>query len=77
MSISMGAHQGGHDEQARAQAAMNDPEVRNLMSDPRIRQVLKDMEEGNGQSAMEAMMKDAEIKAGINKLIAAGIIKMG
>ena len=56
---------------------MNDPEVRQVMQDPRIRQVLKDMEEGNSQAAMEAMMKDADIKAGINKLIAAGIIKMG
>ena len=77
MQISMGVHQGGQDEQARAQAAMNDPEVRKTMQDPRIRQVLKDMEEGNSQAAMEAMMKDQDIKSGINKLIAAGIIKMG
>ncbi len=56
---------------------MNDPEIRNTMADPRIRQVLKDMEEGNQQAAMDAMMKDQEIKAGINRLIAAGIIKMG
>jgi stress-induced-phosphoprotein 1 len=45
------------------------------MRDPTIIQVLKDLQE-NPQSAMGSL-KDARIAESINKLVAAGILKMG
>ena len=45
-----------------------------LMRDPRIQQVLKDFQE-NPKAAQDAM-KDSFIGEAINKLIAAGVIKM-
>jgi stress-induced-phosphoprotein 1 len=54
---------------------MADPEIQMLMRDPRIQQVLKDFQE-NPKAAQDAL-KDAFIGEAINKLIAAGVIKMG
>jgi len=46
------------------------------MRDPRVVQVLKDLQE-NPVAAQGAINNDAFIKGAINKLIAAGIIKLG
>src|SRR5258706_239372 len=54
--------------------ALNDIEIQMLLKDPRIVQVLKDLQE-NPQSAQGAL-RDPFIGEGINKLIAAGIVKM-
>jgi stress-induced-phosphoprotein 1 len=69
----MGAYGGTHDED-RARHAMNDPEIQILLKDPRIVQTLKDLQE-NPQSAQSAL-RDPFIGEAINKLIAAGIVKM-
>lgn len=53
---------------------MNDPEIQILLKDPRIVQVLKDLQE-NPQSAQSAL-RDPFISEALNKLIAAGIVKM-
>jgi hypothetical protein len=53
---------------------MADPEIQLLMKDPRIQQVLKDMQESPA-SAQDAL-KDPFINTAINKLIAAGVLKV-
>jgi stress-induced-phosphoprotein 1 len=63
-----------HDEE-RVQHAMADPEIQRIMQDPSIRQVLQDLSQ-NPQSAMGAL-KDPYISDCINKLVAAGVVKMG
>jgi stress-induced-phosphoprotein 1 len=76
-AIQSGAYSGGSKEndEERFRHAMADPEIQMLMRDPRIQQVLKDFQE-NPKAAQDAM-KDSFISEAINKLIAAGVIKMG
>jgi stress-induced-phosphoprotein 1 len=55
--------------------AMADPEIQRIMSDPVIQQILKDMsDESSVKHAYEAM-KDPDIYAKIQRLIAAGVIR--
>lgn len=70
----MSAHAGGQNDEERVRHAMADPEIQMLLKDPRIQQVLKDMQE-NPMSAQGAL-RDPFINEAINKLIAAGVIKM-
>ena len=65
---------GEHDEE-RLRHAAADPEIQMLMRDPRIVQVLKDLQEN--PTAAQGALRDPFINEAINKLIAAGIIKMG
>lgn len=65
---------GGNDEE-RLRHAMADPEIQMIMQDPMIRQVLQEMST-NPQAAMGAL-KDPNIADKINKLVAAGVVKMG
>jgi stress-induced-phosphoprotein 1 len=53
---------------------MADPEIQQIMQDPRIRQVLQDMQEN--PAAGQAALRDPDIAARINKLIAAGVLKV-
>ena len=62
------------DDQERQAHAMADPEIQAIMKDPSVMQVLRDMQE-NPASAQGAL-KDPAIAAKINKLIAAGIVKV-
>lgn len=73
--INMSAYAGGENEEERLRHAMADPEIQLLMRDPRIVQVLKDLQE-NPASAQGAL-RDPFISEAINKLIAAGVLKMG
>jgi stress-induced-phosphoprotein 1 len=57
----------------RAQHAMADPEIQNILQDPVVRQVLQDFNE-NPQAAQAAMM-DPGMRAKIEKLIASGIVQ--
>ena len=65
---------GGNDEE-RLQHAMADPEIQKIMRDPTIVQVLKDLST-NPQSAQGAL-RDPYVADCINKLVAAGVVKMG
>ena len=62
-------------DQERMAHAMADPEIQGLLQDPQIAQVLRDMQE-NPMSA-QASLNDPKIRNAINKLIAAGVIKVG
>lgn len=72
--INSSAYASGGNDDERMRHAMADPEIQQIMMDPRIQQVLKDMNENpaEGQKAM----RDPNIAANIQKLIAAGVLKM-
>lgn len=74
MTIQMQSGAGSNDEE-RLQHAMADPEIQKIMSDPVIRQVLNDLQT-DPKSCMEKL-SDPYIGNAINKLVAAGIVKMG
>jgi stress-induced-phosphoprotein 1 len=73
-AIQTGAYSGDKPDEERVRHAMADPEIQALMRDPRIVQVLKDMQEN--PAAAQGALRDPFINTAINKLIAAGIIKM-
>jgi len=64
--------QGDAEAQARAQS---DPEIQNLLRDPAMQAILQEMQQ-NPQAAMH-YMQDPKVSANINKLINAGILKVG
>ncbi len=63
-----------HDAE-RSAHAMADPEIQQILSDPVIRNVLNDFQE-HPQVAQRAM-SDPYVRTKIEKLIAAGILKVG
>jgi stress-induced-phosphoprotein 1 len=69
------ANMGGEMDKERAEHAMADPEIQAILMDPTIRQVLTDFQQ-NPKFAQEAIMKDASIRAKIEKLMAAGVLQM-
>lgn len=75
VAISMGASGGGADDQERMQHAMADPEIQGLMKDFRVQSLLQDMQT-DPQGAQAKMMGDAFLTEAVNKLIAAGVIKV-
>ncbi len=73
-AISMGSHAGGQNDEERLRHAMADPEIQTLMRDPRVVQMLKEMQEN--PTAAQASLKDPFISQALNKLIAAGVVKV-
>ena len=71
----MSAHASTGNDEERLRHAMADPEIQRIMKDPVIIQVLKDLQT-NPQSVM-GQLKDPYISDCINKLVAAGVVKMG
>ena len=74
MTIQMGAYGSDKPDEERVRHAMADPEIQMLLKDPRISQVLKDMQEN--PMAAQGALRDPFINEAINKLIAAGVIKI-
>lgn len=73
-AIQTGAYGSDKPDEERVRHAMADPEIQMLLKDPRITQVLKDMQEN--PMAAQGALSDPFIGDAINKLIAAGIIKV-
>ena len=73
-AIQSSAYSGDKPDEERLRHAAADPEIQLLMRDPRIQQVLKDMQEN--PMAAQGALRDPFINTAVNKLIAAGIIKM-
>lgn len=65
----------GGENKERAAHAMADPEIQSILSDPTIRQVLNDFQD-NPKFAQAAMQNDKDIRAKIEKLIAAGVLQV-
>ena len=76
MAITMSASGGGDGEsdQERLAKAMADPEIQALLKDLRIQQLLKEMQEN--PVAAQAKLKDSFYVDAINKLVAAGVVKL-
>lgn len=62
-------------DQERAAHALADPEIQAILSDPIIRQVLQDLQEN--PSAGRDALNDPTVSAKIEKLIAAGVLRVG
>ena len=75
MAIQTGAMAGGEHDQQRAEQAMKDPEIQQILMDPMVKIVLERMQ--NDPKAAQEVMSDPVMGAKIQKLIMAGIIKMG
>lgn len=59
----------------RQARAMSDPEIQSILSDPVMRQVLQDMQED--PKAAQTHMRHPDIAWKVEKLIAAGILRVG
>lgn len=73
IQMTAGADSGTDEERLRH--AMADPEIQRIMKDPTIIQVLKDL--SSGSPSAQAQLKDPYIADCIQKLVAAGVVKMG
>merc|ERR1712232_421656 len=74
--VNMGnANMSEAERKERAEHAMADPEIQNILQDPIIRQVLQDFND-NPNAANEAM-RDMTVRSKIEKLIASGIVQTG
>ena len=62
-------------DQERMAHAMADPEIQAILQDPQINNVLRNMQED--PASAQASLNDPKIRNSINKLIAAGVIKVG
>lgn len=69
------ANMSEEERKERAEHAMADPEIQAILTDPVIRQVLQDF--NDNPNAAQAAMRDAMVRAKIEKLVAAGILQMG
>ncbi len=75
-AIQMGAYVGDkQSDEERLRHAQADPEIQLIMRDPRMQQVLKDLQEN--PVAGQAALRDPQINEMFNKLVAAGVIKLG
>mmetsp|Transcript_91309 Transcript_91309/g.254257 ORF Transcript_91309/g.254257 Transcript_91309/m.254257 type:complete len:593 (-) Transcript_91309:100-1878(-) len=62
-------------DEEQIQHAMADPEIQTILHDPQINMFLKEMQQ-NPQEAKKAMMRDPKLQEAMNKLIAAGIVRV-
>lgn len=65
------------EQDQRLRRAMDDPEVRAIMQDPQIMQLLRDLQENPRDPNNVAALRDPTVSKKIDKLIAAGILRMG
>lgn len=68
------ANQAGPDAERQAHA-MADPEIQSILQDMTIRQVLQDFQENPAHASM-VYQKDPDVRAKIDKLVAAGVLQV-
>jgi len=73
VSMAMYDQRAGESEEETLQRAMRDPEVAQIMQDPVINQILQQAQQN--PAALQDHMRNPIVKAKIQKLIAAGIIR--
>jgi len=73
IATAMYSQRANETEEETLQRAMRDPEVANIMSDPVIQQILQQAQQD--PAALQDHLKNPGVRAKIQKLIAAGIIK--
>jgi len=69
--------QSGQADPERLKEAMRDPEIRAILNDMTIQKVLKDMQDNPQSLSAQGALADPDIRAKIEKLIAAGVIAIG
>ena len=69
----MGSNQ--EDQEERARKAMADPEIQSILQTPEVRNALADLE--RDPKALNRILQDRSLAEKIEKLIAAGVLKMG
>jgi stress-induced-phosphoprotein 1 len=67
--------QGAGADQEQLRHAMADPEIQEILKDPQMNIVLQNMQDN--PSRINEYLQDKKIAEGINKLIAAGVLKVG
>mmetsp|Transcript_195 Transcript_195/g.338 ORF Transcript_195/g.338 Transcript_195/m.338 type:complete len:562 (+) Transcript_195:77-1762(+) len=75
VSSMINANMTDEERKERAAHAMADPEIQGILQDPVIRQILQDF--NDNPNAAQAAMRDAGVRAKIEKLIASGILQTG
>jgi len=73
IELALYSQRAGETEEETLQRAMRDPEVASIMQDPVINQILQQAQQD--PKALQDHMKNPAVKAKIQKLIAAGIIR--
>eukprot|EP00736_Rhodelphis_marinus_P013691 Rmarinus@m.7419 len=73
-AIAQMQHSGQVDQEA-VQAAMRDPEIQGIMSDPLMNQILQNM--AQNPATINEYRKDPKIMGNLQKLINAGIVRVG
>jgi len=68
--------QGNEVDQQQVAEAMKDPEIQSILRDPQMNMILNKMQE-DPKHAREAMASDPKIAKAIEKLMLAGIVRMG
>lgn len=77
MKIYSGSGETKEEQEQRAAHGMADPEIQAILRDPTITNLIRNMQENPKDKYIQEMMQDKDIAAKMNKLIAAGILKMG
>ena len=67
----------GEDAEERARHAMADPEIQAILQNPQITHVLRSAQENPKSNELAKALNDPDIGPQLNKLIAAGIIRLG
>ncbi len=63
------------DQEERAKRAMADPEIQAILQTPEVRNALAEMQ--RDPKAIQNVMKNRSLAEKIEKLIAAGVLRMG
>ncbi len=63
------------DQEIRAKRAMQDPEIQTILNTPEVRNALNDMQ--NDPKSINKVLQNPDLAQKIEKLVQAGIIKMG
>ena len=76
MKIQMGSAGGEQPDKQQLAEAMKDPEIQAILRDPQMNIILEQMQK-DPKAASEIMKKDPQVAAAIQKLMAAGILRVG
>jgi stress-induced-phosphoprotein 1 len=72
----MAGGQGDQPDQERLQQAMKDPEIQSILRDPQVNLLLERMKT-DPKATQDILQKDQKMANAIEKLMLAGIVRMG
>lgn len=77
MKIYSASGESKEEQEQRAAHGMADPEIQAILRDPTIVNLIRGLQENPRDKHIQEMMQDRDVAAKMNKLIAAGVLKMG